>query len=157
MAHLLRTTMTLPIPRQAVFAFFADAWNLEPITPPELRFKILTPAPLVMAEGTLIDYQLRLFGMVLPWKTRIACWEPPCVFVDEQLRGPYHVWQHTHYFRERDGLTMIEDEVRYQLPFWPLGEVAYPLVRAQLGRIFRYRQQAIRRHFELDQLPRSIA
>ncbi len=145
--HTFTTSMRLALAREEVFAFFAEAANLERITPPELRFEILTPQPLHLTEGTLIDYRLRLFGVPLGWQTQILCWDPPRSFVDAQLRGPYKRWIHTHGFREEDGETIMEDAVEYCLPYWPLGELVYPLVRRQLRRIFRYRQQAIRAYF----------
>ena len=142
--HTLITSMSLPLARDQVFAFFAEATNLERITPPALGFNIVTPGPLHLSAGTRIDYRLRLFGIPFSWQTEIQRWDPPEAFVDVQRRGPYQHWVHTHRFREEHGATIIEDEVQYALPYAPLGELVFPLVRLQLHRIFRYRQQAIR-------------
>ena len=139
--HTLRAETFLPLPRDEVFAFFAAAENLERITPPELGFEIVTPAPFRMEEGALIEYRLRLFRISFRWRTIISRWDPPNSFVDEQLSGPYREWIHTHDFREVEGGTIVTDEVRYRLPFFPLGEIGYPLVALQLGRIFRFRRR----------------
>ena len=142
--HILETSMSLPLPRKEVFAFFSNAVNLQNITPPELHFRILTPQPIPMQEGTLIDYRLRLFGAPLRWQARILDWEPPVGFIDEQALGLYGYWRHTHRFHDTGEATIIEDVVHYRLPFGPFGALSHPLVRLQLERIFRYRQTAVR-------------
>lgn len=142
--HVLSREIVIPRPRAEVFAFFAAAENLERITPPELRFHIVTPTPIRMAAGTVIDYRLRLFGVPFRWRTLITRWEPGVAFTDEQVRGPYAQWIHTHAFREAPGGgTLVTDEVRWRLPFFPLGEAAYPLVRHRLDRIFDYRAERL--------------
>ncbi len=146
--HTIQYTLSLALPREKVFEFFADAANLERITPPELQFSILTPLPIVMCQGALIDYQLKLFGFPFTWKTRITEWSPPDYFIDEQLKGPYRQWVHRHTFTDGpDGSTIINDEVRFRLPIAPIGEAAYPAVMKQLERIFNYRQEVIRSLF----------
>jgi len=144
MEHQLHTTLELPLPIDEVFAFFAEAANLGRITPPELRFEILTPAPVHMRRGTLLDYRLGLFGIRFRWRTRIAAWDPPHGFIDVQVSGPYALWEHTHVFVATAAGTLIDDRVRYRLPLSPLGEIASPVVRRQLARIFAYRQDAVR-------------
>ncbi len=141
--HILRTSQKLPLAREEVFPFFTEAANLERLTPPELQFHIITPPPITMQLGTLIEYRLRLFGISFNWLTRICHWNPPHEFKDEQLRGPYRTWVHTHRFYSEDGGTRMEDEVYYRLPFFPMGELAYPLIKWQLRRIFAFRRQAI--------------
>lgn len=143
--HQFRATMTVPVPRADVFAFFSQAGNLGLITPPEMGFHIRTPAPIIMRPGTIIDYTIRLHGLPMQWRTEITRWEPPHEFVDTQLRGPYALWVHTHRFTERRGETTIEDEVRYAMPFGMLGRIVHPLVRRQLARIFEYRRRTVER------------
>lgn len=144
--HLHRRTVVRR-PIGEVFAFFAEAGNLERITPPELKFHILTPQPVTIRQGSLIDYRLKLFGVGFGWQTLISTWEPPLMFVDQQARGPYRQWIHTHRFVENPDGTEVLDHVEYQLPLWPIGEIALPIVKRQVNRIFDYREQVIREVF----------
>jgi ligand-binding SRPBCC domain-containing protein len=137
----LATDLFLPQPRAVVFPFFADAFNLEAITPPLLHFAVLTPPPIAMAVGLRIDYRLRLHGLPLRWQSEISAWEPPHRFVDEQRRGPYRVWIHEHTFTETEGGTQVRDLVRYAVPGGAAIERLF--VRPRLAEIFRYRQERI--------------
>lgn len=141
-AHLLTREQRLPGAPHDVFAFFAAARNLEAITPPWLRFRVVTPEPIAMGPGTLIAYRLRLHGVPVRWLTRIETWQPGVRFVDVQVRGPYRLWRHTHEFApdSRDsGWTIMGDTVRWALPLGLLGAPALPFVRRDLRRIFDHR------------------
>lgn len=143
-------SMLLPGPPTAVWAFFTDPHNLEAITPPWLRFRVLSPRSLVIREGALIDYRLRWRGLPIRWRTLISRWEPPDAdgrgrFVDEQLRGPYRLWRHTHEFEPRDGHTLMRDRVEYLAP---LAWLAHPLVvRRDVRGIFEHRAAVLRARF----------
>lgn len=146
--HRLERSQLIESPLPTVFAFFADAANLEVITPAFLRFRIDTPLPIAMCQGAHIDYSLSLWGVPLRWRTRISLWEPDARFVDEQERGPYARWRHLHEFQAVDGSTRMRDVVDYQLPLGPLGSVAHALfVRRVLEAIFDYRREAIAERF----------
>ena len=142
--HTLRREQRLSGEPEAAFAFFADARNLEAITPPLLRFRVVTPAPIVMRAGTLIRYRLRVHGVPVRWLTQITAWEPPHRFVDEQLDGPYALWHHTHTFECDGDETIMRDVVRYRVGFGPLGALADALVvRRDLAGIFDYRAERV--------------
>jgi ligand-binding SRPBCC domain-containing protein len=144
--HSFHAELWLPRPRAEVFAFFADARNLEAITPPWVNFRILTPAPIDMRVGAQIDYRIRVHGLPLRWRTEITLWEPPFRFADTQLRGPYRRWVHTHAFEEKDGGTLCLDDVSYAVPGGALIERLF--VRRDIERIFAHRQAAMRRLLE---------
>jgi ligand-binding SRPBCC domain-containing protein len=134
----------LQYPREYVFSFFKNPENLASITPHSLGFKILTPSPIEMRVGTLIDYTIQWFGLPIRWRTLITTFEPPHRFVDEQIKGPYSFWHHTHTFAVSDEGMEMTDKVRYALPFWVLGELLHKLVvRRQLEEIFDYRARVI--------------
>jgi ligand-binding SRPBCC domain-containing protein len=140
-----RSALWLPFSPEEVFPFFGDATNLDAITPPWMHFHTITPPPIVMKEGTLIDYRLRVRGVPIRWRTRISAWEPSHRFVDEQLRGPYRQWIHEHTFEPKDGGTLARDVVKYAVPFdffvhsW--------LVRPDVEKIFQHRTEALKQRF----------
>jgi ligand-binding SRPBCC domain-containing protein len=141
---LLKREQWLPAPIEDVFAFFSDAANLEAITPPWLRFRIVTPAPIEMRVGTLIEYRISWRVVPIRWLTEIAEWSPSHRFVDTQVRGPYRLWHHTHTFAPLDGGTLMNDIVRYALPMGILGTLAHRFaVRRDLEAVFDYRAEKI--------------
>lgn len=140
-----RSSLTIPRPLDEVFPFFADARNLGLITPPWLRFEIVTPSPIEMRVGTLIDYRLRVRGVPMRWRSEIVAWEPPHRFVDQQLRGPYRLWKHEHRFAERDGGTETSDHVCYAV--WGGTLVDRLVVRRDVTKIFEYREQRLAEMF----------
>lgn len=133
-----------------VFAFFTDPYNLESITPPWLRFRILETTDKVVRAGTRIRYRLRLHGVPFRWESRIAEFTSGVSFADEQVTGPYAHWHHRHLFHATTAGVVIEDVVVYRLPFGPLGRLVHALwVRRELDRIFDYRAAEMRRRFPL--------
>ncbi|MFN7927715.1 MAG: SRPBCC family protein [Blastocatellia bacterium] len=145
--HLLERTQVIERPLAETFEFFGDAYNLEKITPPFLRFQILTPAPIRMNVGTLIDYSLSLAGIPFRWQTRIDVWEPGVRFVDRQVRGPYARWIHTHSFQALGARqTLMRDRVEYEIPLGWLGDLAHwAFVEDTLKKIFNYRGEVTAR------------
>jgi len=136
-------------PLEEVFPFFAQPENLAAITPPSLGFRLLTPTPVAMKEGAVIDYVVHIAGLPLRWRSLITCYEPPHRFVDEQILGPYSFWHHTHTFGPASGGgTELGDVVRYALPFGPFGDLAHALaVRRQLDGIFAFRRRVMAERF----------
>ncbi len=143
--HRFEAELFLPRQVEEIFPFFADARNLQRITPPFLDFRVLTPGVIEMRPGTLIDYKLKVHGIPLRWRTRINAWEPPRRFVDEQLKGPYRQWIHEHTFEPRDGGTLCRDVVDYAVPGGAL--VNRFFVRKDVQKIFAYREKVLREIF----------
>jgi ligand-binding SRPBCC domain-containing protein len=146
--HVLAATQWVPTDLDTTFAFFADAANLEALTPPLLRFRIRTPLPIAMRAGALIEYDLALHGVPVRWRTRIDEWTPGVAFVDTQLAGPYARWVHRHTFARVAGGTLLGDRVEYALPLDPLSRPVHALyVRPTIERIFAFRRAEIARRF----------
>ena len=140
-------------PLDVVFEFFSKPENLEMITPKSLSFNILTPTPIKMGKGSLIDYTIRLFGIPIHWRTLISDYEPPFRFVDQQIKGPYTFWHHTHMFQAVEGGVEIIDQVKYSLPLGWLGTLAHAIwVRKDLEQIFEYRKTVIQNYFEIKNI-----
>jgi hypothetical protein len=143
--HTLHREQRLDGTPDEVFAFFADAFNLEALTPPLLRFRVVTPRPIPMHAGALIQYALKLRGLPVSWLTSIQAWDPPHRFVDTQVKGPYALWHHTHTFQDTgDRGTLMCDTVRYGIAFGPLGALAQTLfVKRDVEAIFDFRAARI--------------
>lgn len=148
--YVLRAECVVPRPLGEVFAFFADAHNLEQLTPAWLKFNLLTPGTIDMHVGTTIDYRLRVRGIPLRWQSEITAWDPPHRFVDEARRSPYRHWHHEHRFEPCAGAdgsdqTCVTDLVHYAVPGGPL--VHRLFIRRDLEKIFAYRQAVLAKWF----------
>jgi len=148
MSHRIDRQQLVQAPLEEVFEFFSRARNLEQLTPPWLRFSVVSPEPIEMRAGTLIEYRLCVHRVPLRWVSRIEEWQPGRRFVDRQVRGPYRLWLHAHEFAADPRGTLIRDSVRYELPFGPLGAVAHAaIIRRDLERVFGYRRRQVERRF----------
>ncbi|MFZ5979645.1 MAG: SRPBCC family protein [Candidatus Zixiibacteriota bacterium] len=143
--YIFERKTLIPQPPERVFPFFERPENLAEITPPSMGFEILTPPPVPMQIGTVIDYTVRALGVRLHWRTLITDYRPPYNFVDVQLKGPYKFWHHTHRFERHPEGTLMYDRVVYALPFGWLGRLIHALaVRRQLSAIFEFREKVIK-------------
>ena len=149
--YVLEAAVEVSRPREEVFGFFADAKNLELLTPPFLSFQIVTPDPIAMRTGALIDYRIKVRHLALRWRTEILAWEPPTYFIDNQIKGPYRRWQHEHRFTETRGGTLCEDRVEYSVFGGAL--IHALIVRRDVEAIFRYRAQKLRELFPSAAVP----
>lgn len=135
-----------------LFSFFSDAQNLSRITPSWLDFRILTPQPIAMREGALIDYRLKLYGVPMRWRTEITAWEPPHRFIDSQVKGPYRFWVHEHVLTPHDGGTLMRDIVTFQSRgpdlFVPM--IHRMFVNRNVQRIFTFRRSTLRNKFPVN-------
>jgi ligand-binding SRPBCC domain-containing protein len=143
-AYRLTSAVTVSRPLEAVFPFFSDAHNLERLTPPWLSFRVVTPGPIAIAPGARIDYRLRVRGLPIRWTSEIGAWEPPHRFTDCQVRGPYRRWLHEHTFGERDGATLVGDDVEFEVRG---GSLAGRVVAGDVRRIFEYRRDRLHELF----------
>lgn len=141
---VLDTDVWLPAPRRDVFDFFSNAENLGAITPAWLKFQLVTPTPIAIVPGTTLDYRLRIHGIPVAWRSVITVWDPPRRFVDEQARGPYRRWVHTHSFEDERGGTRARDHVEFAAPG---GKLVEWLVMRDVRRIFDYRQRTLQKIF----------
>lgn len=141
----VRAETIVPAPLDRTFPFFSEAANLERLTPPWLNFRIRTAMPIVMREGLEIEYCIVLYGVPIPWRSRIDVWEPGVRFVDRQTAGPYRWWRHEHTFEPVGTHTRMRDDVE----FVPRARwLTRALVRRDVARIFDYRRRTLVRLFE---------
>jgi ligand-binding SRPBCC domain-containing protein len=151
--YWLRKSIWLPQSRDKVFEFFSNPANLDRLTPTWLNFEILTPATKPIIQGALLDYRLRIRGILIRWQSEITVWEPPRRFIDRQTKGPYSLWVHEHTFEERDNGTLVGDKVEYAVPGGNL--VQRFLVAPDMERIFDYRHKILQQLFNPDKVSPS--
>jgi len=151
--YTIETQTTLNKSIREVFPFFANAENLDKVTPPWLKFEILTPLPIEMNVGTKVDYRLRLHGIPIRWRSEITEWDPPHKFADVQIKGPYRFWKHEHFFSAEGNQTRMIDQVEYAIPGWIFAPIVHSLfVKQDLSKIFDYRERKFLEIFNVKKL-----
>lgn len=151
--YILETKTILNQPIHEVFPFFANAENLDNVTPPWLKFEILTPLPIEIKLGTKVDYQLRLHGIPIRWRSEITEWDPPHKFTDVQIKGPYRFWKHEHFFISEGDQTRMIDRVEYAIPGWIFAPIVHSLfVKRDLEKIFDYRERKFLEVFSMGNI-----
>jgi len=147
-AHLFKSEQLMPRPVEQVFDFFKRPENLDAVTPKNLGFKILTPSPIIMQKGAVIDYTIQIYGIPMQWQTLITDYNPPCSFTDTQVKGPYKTWIHTHRFSAQGDGTLMVDEVEYSIAYGLIGEMARILfVKREIEKIFNHRRKIMNQVF----------
>tara|TARA_Y100001970_G_C13808702_1_gene638856 strand:- start:81 stop:539 length:459 start_codon:yes stop_codon:yes gene_type:complete len=149
--YSLHFKQTINRPIEEVFDFFSKPENLSRITPKKLNFKILTPTPIKMMKGQIIDYTIRLIGFQIHWRTLITDYNPPYSFIDQQIKGPYTIWHHKHTFKKIANGVEIYDNITYSIPFGIIGRILhYVWIQKDLENIFRYRKKVINEIFNMN-------
>ena len=148
--YYYKSVQWLPVSVDKAWNFFSSAKNLEKITPEDMKFRIKTELGNdEIYPGMLIEYSVRpLFGIPLFWRTEITEVDAPHRFKDTQLKGPFALWEHTHTFTEQGNGTLMQDTVKYRLPFGSLGALAHRfLVKKRVNDIFSYRRKVLENLF----------
>lgn len=143
--YILERQQKVGCTREQAWDFLQNPANLDRITPPDLKFHIVTDVPAVMYNGLIIEYRITipLIG-THTWITEIKHIREGCSFVDEQRLGPYRFWYHYHEIRQdADGVLLI-DRVHYRPPMGILGRALHRFyIRGTLERIFEYRRERL--------------
>ncbi len=151
--HTLVAETKLYCSLEQAFDFFSKAENLNEVTPPDVYFNILTPLPISMQKGTIIDYKIKISGIPFKWRTHIKTWEPLHYFIDEQVKGPYSRWHHTHTFEQKDDHVLMTDKVEYLSPGWILEPLIHRFfVKKRVEAIFVYREKIFKHIFGKPQI-----
>lgn len=147
--HTLQRATFINRPVDEVFHFFSNPVNLARITPPAFRLRIITPQPVVIQQGTIIDYKIKALGIPFKWRTEITVWQPPHRFVDIQVHGPYSLWTHEHVFEAKDGGTLMHDRLQFRSPGWVLEPLINKLlVQPKIEELFDHREACLKKIFE---------
>ncbi len=139
----------IPKPLDQVWSFFSDPKNLGKLTPPSSHFTHVSQTPGDMKVGTEIIHKIYLFSFLpVIWKSRITKWSPQTHFADNQIKGPFAHWEHTHSFESLNGGTLIIDHLVFKAP---LGYPGYHLgrfkIESDLKQVFDFRVQKLHKMF----------
>ncbi len=134
---------------EKVFAFHELADAFERLMPPWEKAKIIQKAD-ISKIGSQAIIEQKIFGLIPSrWVAEHTKYEPPEMFEDVQISGPFKSWRHQHLvFPHTDG-AILRDEIEFAPPLWILGRIAAPLfIMPKLEKMFAYRHEVTRKWCE---------
>ena len=132
-----------------VFAFHELPDAIERLIPPWENAKIIQKAD-ISKVGSQAIIEQKIFGLISSrWIAEHTRYEPPMLFEDVQISGPFKSWRHQHIVKSREGAAILRDEIEFEPPFWIFGQIAAPLViLPKLEKMFAYRHAVTRKWCE---------
>ncbi|MEZ5305957.1 MAG: SRPBCC family protein [Pyrinomonadaceae bacterium] len=130
---------------EVVFGFHELPDAFERLVPPWENVRIIQKAE-ISKIGSKAILEQTLFGLFRQkWVAEHTVYEPPHLFVDVQVSGPFKVWMHHHRFVEFEGGTFLRDEIEFDPGFSIIGELgAKLLILPKIEKMFAYRHEVTR-------------
>ena len=142
---------------ERVFAFHEQQNALELLLPPWESARVIRSAK-IYEVGSRAIVETRIFGPItMRWIAEHTIYDPPRVFEDIQIKGPFRSWRHRHVILPHAEGAILKDEIEYEPPLGFLGRALAPLlIENRLSKLFEYRHQVTREWCENDKLEPEV-
>ena len=137
---------------ERVFAFHEQPDVLNLLMPPWESARVIQTAK-ISEVGTSAIIETRILGPIKTrWVAQHTVYDPPHVFEDVQIKGPFRSWRHRHIVEPNAEGAILRDEIDYEPPLGFLGRAVAPLlVQRRLQKLFDYRHEVTRRWCEREE------